>query len=165
MWVSLASREECPWALCSVAPLLFPTTCLLVGSRACLHAAASGSSQGLLWGVEAFEGEGVRTGGRLHPGQAGKRLLKQRLKLAHDVGTSELVSELDVSPSPPEKTFIDSGPYGGESPFVCLPSLALLTYERQLHARPLHVVLVHYDAPLPVGGPIGAPIVRSRCET
>ena len=27
------------------------------------------------------EGEGVRTGGRLHPGQAGERLLKQRRKV------------------------------------------------------------------------------------
>ena len=45
------------------------------GSRASLPSAASGSLQGIAW---VFC---LRTGGRLHPGLAGERLLKQRPKL------------------------------------------------------------------------------------
>ena len=36
------------------------------------------------WCLGPHEAVGVRTGGRLHPGLAGERLLKQRPKLAHD---------------------------------------------------------------------------------
>ena len=46
------------------------------------------------------------------------------------------MSELDVPPLPPEKTFIDSVPIGAKLPYVCLPDLALLSYVRQLHDGP-----------------------------
>ena len=39
----------CSTALCSVALWLFPATCMLVGSRVCLHAVASGSSKAIPW--------------------------------------------------------------------------------------------------------------------
>ena len=86
----------------------------------------------LPWFSRPFEGEGVRTGGRLHPGLAGERLLKQRPKPAHDARPVAWVSELDVLPLPHEKTFIDSVPVGGKLPYVCLPDIALLSYVRQL---------------------------------
>ena len=75
-----------------------------------------------------------------NPGLAGERLL------------SEWVSELDVPPLPPEKTFIDWVPIGGKLPYVCLPDLALLSYVRQLHDGPRHLVIVPCDASLLVGG-------------
>ena len=66
----------------STAPQCFPAAARMVGSRVRLPAAASGSSQGPRPGCSRLqEGKGVPTGGRLHPGQAGERLLKQRPKV------------------------------------------------------------------------------------
>ena len=62
------------------------------------------------------------------------------------------MSELDVPPLPPEEAFIDSVPIGGKLPYMCLPDLALLSYVRQLHDGPHHLVFVPCDASLLVGG-------------
>ena len=78
-WLAvLAWRQRCPIAMCSVAPDCSSTASSHVGSSVCPPAAASGSSHGVAWVVGLCKGKGVRTGGRLHPGLAGERLLKQR---------------------------------------------------------------------------------------
>ena len=91
---------------------------------------------------------------------------------------NECVSELDVSLSPPEKMFIDSGLCGGKWSHVCLPRLAPLSYERacctlgpSICPRALRRPLAHQrprshrlDRPLSDVF-FGAPVARSRCET